>query len=71
MMIQPSWVGKASNGAAVGWRAPIGPGVSPAKWRAIAFSPIATWQSSIATSISMPAPVLARWTSAALMPTAV
>ena len=71
MMMWQSFVGNASNGATTGWRAPIGRGVSPAKWRAIAFSVIATCESSIATSIFMPSPVRARCTKAALIPTAV
>ena len=68
----PSAAANAANGVIDGWRAPSGPGTSPvAAYRAIAFSRIATWQSSMDTSILVASPVFARSNSALQMPMAV
>ncbi len=68
----PSCVLNGSSGTTDGWRLPMGRGISPVTpYRAMAFSRMATWQSSIATSTNWPCPVRSRAASALKMPIAV
>ncbi len=65
----PSIAVTAVKGVIEGWRLPKRLGTSPVtSYRVIAFSSIATWQSSMATSTICPSPVILRLLSAAKRP---